>query len=36
MTGTPAGVGEMRPGDRIVGAIAGFGTLTLTIGEPEA
>ncbi|MFH1555812.1 MAG: fumarylacetoacetate hydrolase family protein [Pseudomonadota bacterium] len=36
MTGTPAGVGEIHPGDRILGAIDGFGTLTLTIGEPEA
>ncbi|MFG1422034.1 fumarylacetoacetate hydrolase family protein [Roseixanthobacter liquoris] len=36
MTGTPAGVGAVQPGDRILGAIAGFGTLTLTIGEPEA
>ncbi len=35
MTGTPAGVGQVRPGDCIVGAIDGFGTLTLTIGDLE-
>ncbi len=35
MTGTPAGVGPVVPGDVIVGAIDGFGTLTITIGERE-
>ncbi|MEP9375551.1 fumarylacetoacetate hydrolase family protein [Aquabacter sp. CN5-332] len=35
MTGTPAGVGPVRPGDCIVGAIDGFGTLTITIGDRE-
>ena len=32
-TGTPAGVGPVIPGDRILGAIEALGTLTLTIGE---
>lgn len=36
MTGTPAGVGPVEPGDVIVGAIDGFGTLTLTIAPREA
>lgn len=36
MTGTPAGVGPVRPGDSIVGAVEGFGSLTLTIGAAEA
>lgn len=36
MTGTPAGVGPVRPGDVIIGAVEGFGRLTLTIGAPEA
>ncbi|WP_029005410.1 fumarylacetoacetate hydrolase family protein [Azorhizobium doebereinerae] len=36
MTGTPAGVGPVKPGDVIVGAVDGFGTLTLTIGGREA
>ncbi|MEP9379363.1 fumarylacetoacetate hydrolase family protein [Aquabacter sp. CN5-332] len=31
-TGTPAGVGPLKPGDRLEGAIAGLGTLHLTIG----
>lgn len=35
MTGTPAGVGPVRPGDCITGAIDGFGTLTITIGDRE-
>ncbi len=33
MTGTPAGVGPVWPGDCIVGAVEGFGTITITIGE---
>ncbi|GGF48374.1 5-carboxymethyl-2-hydroxymuconate isomerase [Azorhizobium oxalatiphilum] len=36
MTGTPAGVGPVQPGDVIVGAVDGFGTLTLTVGAREA
>jgi fumarylpyruvate hydrolase len=35
MTGTPAGVGSIRPGDRLVGTIEGIGTLTVTI-SPNA
>ena len=35
-TGTPEGVGPVSPGDRIEGSIAGVGTISLVIGEPEA
>jgi len=31
MTGTPAGVGSIKPGDRVVGGIAGLGEIELTI-----
>ncbi len=34
-TGTPEGVGPVRPGDRLEGTIAGIGTISLTIGEAE-
>ena len=34
-TGTPAGVGPVKPGDRLEGTIAGLGTLHLTIGAKE-
>lgn len=33
-TGTPEGVGPVKPGDRIDGSIAGVGTIALTIGAP--
>ena len=33
-TGTPEGVGAVRPGDEIAGSIEGIGTIALTIGEP--
>ncbi|MCC7274479.1 MAG: fumarylacetoacetate hydrolase family protein [Alphaproteobacteria bacterium] len=33
-TGTPSGVGAVRPGDRLEGRIAGVGTLAVSIGEP--
>jgi len=36
LTGTPAGVGPVVPGDRIEGAIEGLGTLRITIGPPDA
>lgn len=36
MTGTPAGVGPVVPGDVIVGEVEGVGTLTITIAEAEA
>jgi fumarylpyruvate hydrolase len=32
-TGTPAGVGPVRPGDRLQGAIAGVGEISLTIAS---
>ncbi len=32
-TGTPAGVGPVRPGERLIGAIAGLDDLVVTIGE---
>lgn len=35
MTGTPAGVGPVVPGDTLVGAIDGLGTLTVTIVASE-
>jgi fumarylpyruvate hydrolase len=34
-TGTPAGVGPVKPGDRMEGAIAGLGTVHVTIGTKE-
>jgi fumarylpyruvate hydrolase len=34
-TGTPAGVGPVKPGDCLEGAIAGLGTLNITIGTKE-
>ena len=33
-TGTPEGVSAVRPGDRLVGRIAGLGELSVTIAEP--
>jgi fumarylpyruvate hydrolase len=33
-TGTPEGVGAVQPGDVLAGAIAGVGTLHVTIGAP--
>ena len=33
-TGTPEGVGPVKPGDTIEGSIAGVGTIALTIGAP--
>jgi fumarylpyruvate hydrolase len=33
-TGTPAGVGPVRPGDRLAASIAGLPELHITIGEP--
>jgi len=35
MTGTPAGVGAVLPGDRITGGIAGLDPVSLTIGPPD-
>ena len=34
-TGTPDGVGAVRPGDRITGRIEGIGEVSLGIGQPE-
>lgn len=34
-TGTPAGVGPVRPGDNLLGEITGLDALRLTIGQPE-
>jgi fumarylpyruvate hydrolase len=34
-TGTPEGVGPVKPGDQIAGSIAGVGTISLTIGAPQ-
>jgi fumarylpyruvate hydrolase len=33
-TGTPAGVGPVKPGDRLDGGIDGLGTLSISIGPP--
>lgn len=35
MTGTPAGVGAVSPGDEIRGGIDGLAPIALTIGQPE-
>ncbi len=35
MTGTPAGVGPVQPGDRLVGEIEGLAPVNMTVGEPE-
>jgi fumarylpyruvate hydrolase len=35
LTGTPAGVGPVEPGDRITGGIEGLAPIELTIGDPE-
>jgi fumarylpyruvate hydrolase len=34
-TGTPAGVGPVKPGDRLEGSIEGVGTIALQLGDPE-
>ncbi|MCM2289925.1 MAG: fumarylacetoacetate hydrolase family protein [Sulfuritalea sp.] len=34
-TGTPDGVGAVKPGDRITGSIDGVGEVALDIGQPE-
>ncbi len=36
MTGTPAGVSQLQPGDRIECGCDGIGTLNVTIGQPAA
>jgi fumarylpyruvate hydrolase len=35
MTGTPAGVGPLLPGDQVTGAIEGVGRIAITIGARE-
>ncbi|TFL18415.1 fumarylacetoacetate hydrolase family protein [Jannaschia formosa] len=35
LTGTPAGVGPVRPGDRLVGSIDGLEDVTVTYADPE-
>jgi fumarylpyruvate hydrolase len=34
-TGTPEGVGPVKPGDELAGSIAGVGTIALKIGDPQ-
>jgi fumarylpyruvate hydrolase len=34
-TGTPEGVGAVRPGDTLEGSVENVGTITLEIGQPE-
>ena len=36
LTGTPAGVSQLKPGDRIECGVDGVGTLKVSIGQPEA
>lgn len=36
MTGTPAGVSQLHPGDKLECGVDGIGTLTVTIGKPLA
>jgi fumarylpyruvate hydrolase len=35
MTGTPAGVSQLKPGDKIECGVDGVGTLKVAIGNPE-
>ena len=35
MTGTPAGVGAVRPGDRLEGEVEGVGKVSLVVGPPR-
>jgi fumarylpyruvate hydrolase len=35
-TGTPAGVGPVRPGDELQGSVDGVGTITIRIGDPSS
>ena len=34
-SGTPAGVGAVKPGDKIAGGVDGLGEIAITIGAPE-
>jgi fumarylpyruvate hydrolase len=36
MTGTPAGVGPVRPGETMRGAVVGVGEVVVTVGTEEA
>ena len=36
MTGTPAGVGQIVPGDAVTGGVEGLGEISLKIGDPAA
>nr|AEH76926.1 fumarylacetoacetate hydrolase [Bradyrhizobium sp. JS329] len=36
MTGTPAGVGSVEPGERLTGGVAGLGDIAITIGAPSS
>lgn len=36
MTGTPSGVGAIRPGDKVTGGVAGLGEIAITIAPPAA
>ena len=35
MTGTPAGVSQLQPGDKLECGVDGVGTLKVSIGQPE-
>ena len=34
-SGTPAGVGAVKPGDKLNGGVVGLTDIAVTIGEPE-
>jgi 2-keto-4-pentenoate hydratase/2-oxohepta-3-ene-1,7-dioic acid hydratase in catechol pathway len=36
LTGTPAGVGQLAPGDRVAVTVEGVGTLSTTIASAES
>jgi fumarylpyruvate hydrolase len=35
MTGTPAGVSQLQPGDKLECGVDGVGSLKVSIGQPE-
>ena len=35
-TGTPAGVGAVKPGETMTGGVDGIGTIEVTIGQPRS
>ena len=35
-TGTPAGVGAVKPGETMTGGVDGIGTIEVTVGQPQS